>query len=264
MDLLHTLLLAIVQGLTEFLPISSSGHLILLPYVVGWRDQGLAADVAAHFGTLLAVIYYFKRELKEMAVAWWGSVFHRRSSAESSLAWAVLWGTVPLALSGLLLYDLVQTLREPLLIAATTAGFGILLWVSDKTGRRTLSEYQIGWRHVLVIALAQALALIPGTSRSGITMTAALGAGLTRSAAARFSFLLSVPAIALASGYQTLKLIQSAEPVNWGTLASIVLLSAISAYICIDLFLKFLEKTGMAPFAVYRVLLAGVIYLVFA
>ena len=264
MDWLHAVLLAIVQGLTEFLPISSSGHLILLPHVAGWRDQGLAADVAAHFGSLAAVVYYFRRELKEMSAAWLASVVHSRSSAESRLAWAVLWGSIPLAVGGLLFYDFIQAHREPLLIAATTAGFGLLLWLSDVTGRRTLSEHQIGWRHVLLIGMAQALALIPGTSRSGITMTAALSVGLTRSAAARFSFLLSVPAITMAAGYQTFTLVQSAEPVAWGTLAAIVVLSALSAYLCIDLFLKFLERTGMAPFAVYRLLLAGAIYLVFA
>lgn len=264
MDLLEIVLLAVLQGLTEFLPISSAAHLILLPRFADWPDQGLAFDVAVHFGSLVAVVIYFRRELHDLAFAWVRSVAGGPATPDSRLAWGVLVGTIPVGLGGLLFYEVVENhLRVPLIIAATTAFFGVLLWWSDLRGRRVRDEHQMVWHDMLLIGLAQALALVPGTSRSGITMTAGLMLGLTRSAAARYSFLLSVLAIGLASSLQSVKLMQSSEPVNWSSLGLAAAVSAGSAYLCIDLFLKFLERTGMWPFAIYRVLLGGVIVVVF-
>jgi len=262
MDLIHLITLAVVQGLTEFLPISSSAHLILVPRLLGWPDQGLAFDVAVHVGTLFAVIAYFRRDIATLLVDWAGSCVARKTVGQSRLAWGVLWGTVPAALAGLMFNDWVETwLRSPLVIAATTLVFGLLLWWADRWGRRSREVQTLGWRDVVIIGLAQAVALIPGASRSGITMTAALALGLTREASARFSFLLSVPLIALAGGYKTLQLIQAGDPAQgWGVLALAVLLSAASAWLCIYFFMAWIARSSMLPFVVYRLLL-GVLLL---
>jgi undecaprenyl-diphosphatase len=176
----------------------------------------------------------------------------------------VLFGTIPVGLAGLAFGSLIETtLRTPLVIAATTIIFGLLLGWADWTGKRTRSEHQITWRDVLVIGVAQAIALIPGTSRSGITMTAALMLGLSREAAARFSFLLSIPVIVLAGGLETLELIQDNHTVDWSALLAAVGFSAISAYLCIFLFLKMLNKIGMMPFVIYRLLLGAILLWLF-
>jgi undecaprenyl-diphosphatase len=253
-----------VQGLTEFLPISSSAHLILVPRFLGWPDQGLAFDVAVHVGTLSAVVCYFRRELLSMAHDWAASLARRQTVGDSRLAWGVILGTIPVGLAGLLLGDMIEIhLRSPRVIAATTIGFGLLLWWADSAGSRTRDEHTLSWWDVLVIGCAQALALVPGTSRSGITMTAALALGLDRSGAARFSFLLSVPVIVLAGGLKLLDLLQQADGVDWGALLVGTILSAVSAYLCIDLFLKLIERVGMMPFILYRLVLGVLLLLVF-
>lgn len=264
MDIIQAIILALVQGLTEFLPISSSAHLILVPVLTGWQDQGLAFDVAVHFGTLAAVVAYFRQELSGMARAWGSSLVTRNPDDEALLAWAVLLGTIPLGLSGLLFHDYVETyLRSPLVIATTTIVFGLLLGYADKVGPQTRCEYRLDAGRVAVIALSQVLALIPGTSRSGITITAGLLVGLDRKASARFSFLLSVPAIAMAALYETVNLIEAAEPAPWTALTVGIGLSAISAYVCIHYFLKLLDRIGMLPFVVYRLILGVVLFALF-
>jgi undecaprenyl-diphosphatase len=264
MDLIQIIVLALVQGFTEFLPISSSAHLILVPALTGWQDQGLAFDVAVHVGTLLAVVSYFRQEIVSMFFAWIDSLKTRSLTPDGRLAWAVLLGTIPAGLAGLLLKDYIETeLRSPLVIATATIGFGLLLWWADVKGKRQREEYQVTWKDVLVIGISQALALIPGTSRSGATMTAGLLMGLTREASARFSFLLSIPLIFLAGGFQTLELIGAASPVDWTSLLLGVALSAVSAYICIHLFLKLLEQMGMLPFVIYRMLLGIGLFVLF-
>lgn len=264
MDLLHIIVLALLQGLTEFLPISSSAHLILVPQLLGWPDQGLAFDVAVHVGTLAAVVFYFRAELRRMLGDWLASLAGRGLTAEARLAWAVGFGTIPVGLAGLLFKDFIETaLRSPLVIAATTIGFGLLLGWSDRVGRRVRDEQAIGWRDVLVIGIAQALALIPGTSRSGATMTAGLLMGLTREAAARFSFLLSIPVIVLAGLLETRELVNSAAPVDWRALVIGAGVSALSAYLCIHFFLKLLARIGFMPFVIYRLLLGAVLLVVF-
>lgn len=264
MDFLHVIALALLQGLTEFLPISSSAHLILLPIIANWQDQGLAFDVAVHVGTLTAVILYFRRDLRKMIADWLQSLMLRKQVGDSRLAWAVGFGTIPVGLAGLLLGDLIETsLRTPLVIAATTILFGLLLGWADWQGKRQRSEHEITWRDILFIGVAQAIALIPGTSRSGITITAGLMLGLTREAAARFSFLLSIPVIILAGGLKTIELVQSQLSVDWSALFSGIAFSAISAYLCIFLFLKMLERMGMWPFVVYRLLLGGLLLWLF-
>jgi len=264
MDYLHAILLALLQGLTEFLPISSSAHLILLPRLAGWPDQGLAFDVAVHVGTLSAVVTYFRHDLHRLLAAWLQSFNSRPLSVDARLAWLVLLGTVPVAVAGLPLRDTIETtLRLPLVIAATTIGFGLLLGWADMRGRHTRSEAALSVTDVVWIGLAQMLALIPGTSRSGITMTAALALGLTRSAAARFSFLLSIPVILLAGSLESLKLFQQSAPVEWEVLLLGTLVAAVSAYLCIMFFMRLIERVGMLPFVIYRLLLGIVLVLLF-
>jgi undecaprenyl-diphosphatase len=264
MDTLQTVLLALLQGLTEFLPISSSAHLILLPRLLGWSDQGLAFDVAVHVGTLLAVVLYFRHDVQRLLAAWLQSCVDRRMSADARLAWLVLLGTVPVAVAGLVLHDVIETyLRSPMVIALATIGFGILLGLADWRGRQSRSEVTLTLSDVIWIGLAQVLALVPGTSRSGITMTAGLALGLTRSAAARFSFLLSIPVILMAGGYESLKLVQQLEPVAWGSILLGTAIAAVSAYLCIHFFMRLIERVGMFPFVVYRLLLGAFLLVLF-
>jgi len=261
MTTVEILILAIMQGLTEFLPISSSAHLILPSAIFGWKDQGLAFDVAVHVGTLLAVLLYFRKEVGCMAVAWVGSIKGERDNFDGKLAWWIIFATIPAGLFGLLGKDFIEeNLRSALVIAATTLLFGVLLGFADiKAGKRTAEENvdieKLGFKGAMLIGLAQAVALIPGTSRSGITMTIGLMLGLSRDNAARFSFLLSIPAIAMAGSYLTLKLILSTEGVDWQAIGLGSVISFVSAYACIHYFLILLEKLGMMPFVIYRMVL---------
>lgn len=256
MEWFHILFLALIQGITEFLPISSSAHLILPTEVLGWPDQGLAFDVAVHVGSLSAVLIYFREDVQKLIVAWFAGL-GGKTSDESRLAWYIIWATVPAGLAGLLFNDFIEAhLRSILVIMTTTLLFGLLLGGADMLGerRKTLLEITLGM--ALLIGLAQALALIPGTSRSGITITMALILGLQREAAARFSFLLSIPVITLSGGYKTLELIGS-DSVIWSDIFWGALLSGISAYVCIYYFLSFINRIGMMPFVYYRIVLAG-------
>ena len=265
MDFLQILVLALVQGLTEFLPVSSSAHLILVPILTGWQDQGLAFDVAVHVGTLAAVVLYFRKEISKMTVSWVGSVLGKGLDQDAKLAWAVLFATIPVGIVGLLFKDLIEEhLRHPYVLASATLVFAFLLWWADARARGNRDEYSIKWLDVLFIGLAQALALIPGTSRSGATMTAALFLGLSRQAAARFSFLLSIPVIVLAGGLTTLDYLETASIDDMQPLMLGALLSGVSAYFCIHYFLKILEKMGMMPFVIYRIILALFLFIMFA
>ena len=264
MDNIQALVLALVQGITEFLPISSSAHLILVPHLLGWEDQGLAFDVAVHVGTLSAVVFYFRTELARMTIDWLRSCAGRGMSDDARLAWLVVLATIPVVVAGLLLHALIENqLRSPLVIAATTIGFGLLLWFADRLGRHARTTTSLSVMDAILIGIAQAVALIPGTSRSGITMTAALALGLTRTDAARFSFLLSIPAILMAGAYETWKLLSDTGPVDWGALLLGMLMAAVSAWLCIHFFLRLIERIGMWPFVVYRLLLGAVLLAVF-
>ena len=265
MDPVQAIVLAVVQGLSEFLPISSSGHLVLIPHFFGWSDQGLAFDVAVHMGTLAALLLYFRRELLTMAMAFTNSVVQRTQTRDSRLAWQLLVATIPVGLAGLLFDDYIEShLREPLFIACTLSFFGIVMYLADRFGRGTRDEFSVSWGQALIIGCAQALALMPGTSRSGITMTAGRALGLTRSAAARFSFLLAVPGIAAAGGYEGLKLVTSPNPVDWQPMVVGLVFAALSGIACIHLLIRFIERIGLLPFTLYRLLIAAVIVWHFA
>lgn len=263
MDWLQVVVLALIQGITEFIPVSSSAHLILVPIFTDWEDQGLAFDVALHLGSLGAVLIYFRRDLTAMTVSWSRSLVTRQLDSDARLAWAVILGTIPVGLAALAFNDIVEnSLRSPLNIAAGMIVFGLVLGWADWRHRGTRNT-QINWKAVLVIGLAQAVALFPGTSRSGITMTAALFMGLSREASARFSFLLSIPVVILAGGMEALGLIQTEATVDWTALLFGVLLSGISSYLCIHYFLSFIQRIGMQPFVAYRLLLGGLLLWMF-
>lgn len=264
MDILQVIILSIVQGISEFLPISSSAHLILVPKLLGWRDQGLAFDIALHVGTLIAILWYFKNDLIPLIKDFFISIKRREIIGESGVVWGVLLGTIPVGLAGLFLGDWIeQNLRSPLVIAFCTIFFGIILYIGDKkSGNKDI--LQITLKVALIIGIAQAIALIPGTSRSGITMSMAMFLGFSRIASARFSFLLSIPVIILAGGLASIKAITHgvSEPINMLILA--VVLSAISAYFCVKWLMALLAKSTMIPFVIYRIILGLYLFYVFA
>jgi undecaprenyl-diphosphatase len=262
---LQIILLALIQGLTEFLPISSSAHLILPSQVLGWPDQGLAFDVAVHVGSLLAVLWYFRADVGRMILHWSLHLARRpHDAAERTLAWWIILATLPAVVFGYLLEGLVETHgRNILIIAVTTTVFGVALLWADIGVPETRRITQLNWKHTLLIGLAQAIALIPGTSRSGITMTAAMALGYSKKDAARFSFLLSIPLIFAAGVLKATSLIQQPDLVYWNQLIGGTLLSFISAYLCITLFLKWIEKIGFLPFVLYRLALGGVLFFLY-
>lgn len=276
MDSIQIIVLALVQGLTEFLPVSSSAHLILVPQFIGWADQGLAFDVATHFGSLMAVLWYFRKDIQPLCIDWFKSIRIQRHTGDSVLAWGVILGTLPAGLAGLLLNDYAEHFRNPLVIASTTIIFGLLLWYADATAQKNIAlrkqeneqfspktEHQLTLKIILFIGFAQALALIPGTSRSGITITAALLMGMSRKASARLSFLLSIPLILAASLLETMELSSSALHISWLDIFWGTALSAVSAYLCIHYFIRLLDSVGMMPFIVYRLILGTVLLWLF-
>ena len=249
----QAVVLALVQGLTEFLPVSSAAHLILSTRLLGWPDQGLAFDVAVHVGSLLAVVAYFRRDLMELAHGCRDSVRQRRLLPPARMVCYLAVATIPAGLAGLLAADLVSTeLRNTKVIAITTLLFGLLLGFADRRGS---GDSGLSWRKVLWIGMAQALAILPGASRSGVTMTAALLCGLGRREAARFSFLLSIPIIAAAGLLQAVELSSSGAAVEWSLMLLATLLSALTAYVCVRWFIALIERVGFMPFVLYRVAL---------
>lgn len=263
-DVVRATVLALIQGLTEFLPISSSAHLILPSELLGWEDQGLNFDMALHFGSLLAVLLYFRRDLFNVAMAMLKQVTTQgQSTADSRLGWYIILATIPVTVAGLLLEDLVETqLRSVHVIIVTTLLYGVLLGLADWQARQNRDMQDLNWKTSLLIGLAQMLAIIPGTSRSGVTMTAALFCGLKREVAARFSFLLSIPTI---GGAAVLKFIEMLEGpgINWNELLYAMALAAVTAYFCIHYFLKLIARTSFMPFVVYRLLLGTVLLFMF-
>lgn len=266
MTLFEIIILAIVQGITEFLPISSSAHLILPAELLGWVSQGLAFDVAVHVGSLLAVIIYFRHDISNMVQAWFRHGFSSRQTQDSKLAWFVAIGTIPAVIAGFMFKDWIELYaRSALVIACTTIVFGLLLWYADRAARHRKTLTALSIKDTIIIGLAQAMALIPGTSRSGITMTAALMLGFDRESAARFSFLLSIPVILGAGTLATIELIASGQTVDWLALLYGAGFSFVSAYLCIYLFLSFISRIGMLPFVLYRLALGSVLlWFVFA
>jgi len=260
----HAFWLALLQGFTEFLPISSSGHLALVPWMFGWEDQGLAFDVAVHVGTLVAVVVYFHHDLRLLIGDWFKSILGGPVTAYSKLAWFIAFATLFVGMMGMLFEKQISdALRNPLPIAVATIVFGVLLGLADRFGRKRRTLESIGWVDVLVIGAAQGLALIPGTSRSGITISAGLLMGLTREASARFSFLMAIPVIALAGGWQTAGLVNQGVNADWGRFAFALIVSAVVAFACIHYFLRFIQRFSLMPFVIYRIVLGVILLSIF-
>jgi undecaprenyl-diphosphatase len=259
----QAIVLGIVQGLTEFLPVSSSGHLILVPYFLHWPDQGLGFDIATNTGTLIAILAYFHRDVRDLITGFFTNAPRSRDGefAPRPVAWAIIVGTIPAGIAGLLAKHWIETYaRNPLLIAGTTLFYGILLFVADRVGRKERLMDQITLMDGVIVGCAQALALIPGTSRSGITITAALLLGFARPAAARFSFLLTIPISILAAGKEAKDLLAAgvgrAELVP---MAIGLVVSALVGYVVIAWLIAWVRRRDLTVFVIYRVLLAAVI-----
>ncbi len=263
MTIIQLFVLALVQGITEFLPISSSGHLVLVPVLSGWPDQGLLMDVAVHVGTLLAVLLYFWRDAKGLALAGLGSIGVKaaRQQVEGTvylkLFWALVIGTIPMVIVGGLMVatDANDALRNAEVIATTSIVFGLLLYWADKRGDTKKTTDDMAIKPALLIGLAQVLALIPGTSRAGVTMTAARMLGFSRTESARFSMLLSIPAI-IASGTATgLKAMEQASAAQMNDALIGALLSCLAALGAIHFLMRWLTHASMTVFVIYRVAL---------
>jgi undecaprenyl-diphosphatase len=271
MDLaLQALVIGIVQGLTEFLPISSSGHLIAIPYMLGWTDpflESLQFTVMLHLGTLAALIVYFWRDWLRLVPAGIAAVRDRsfRGDPDRRLAWLILASTVPAAVAGLLFNDVIenQIRQVGMVVVALLVGAGII-WIADRWGSKSLGLDRLTFPGALGIGVAQAIALVPGVSRSGISISAGLFLGLTRESAARYSFLMSAPIIAGTGAYETAKLVRgdTAVPVEWGPLVVGMAAAFVTGLFAIGVLLRWLRTHRMTIFVVYRLVLAAIIVVV--
>lgn len=252
----YVILLAVIQAITEFMPISSSGHLGLVGFFFGLPYQGLTFDLALHLGTLLAIVAYFRRDLVVIGRETLALRSLAAPSTNQRLGIGIVISTIPAALVGVSMPDaFTESLRAPVLIAINLVVFGVLLGLADWRGRRTRELTSIGYRDALLIGAAQAFALIPGTSRSGVTMTMALALGLTREAAARYSFLMAVPITALACAHGAVSFARSDEALDGRALVLGIFVSAVAGVAVIHFLLAVLRRVGTAPFVVYRIAL---------
>lgn len=260
MTLIQIIVLSIIQGLTEFLPVSSSAHLILGGYVFGWPEQGVVFDMAVHFGTLAAVVVYFRRDLRRMVLACIGTPKTGEALQRRRLAGHIALASLPALIAGYCFSDFIAGhLRDARVIAWATIGFGLLLWWGDARGPRDRALARLGWRSALVIGMAQVLSLIPGTSRSGVTITAGRFLGLDAHDAARFSFLLSIPIIAAAGGYGAWQVSRGVAAVDWAEFTLGAAIAAVTGWLCIAGFLALVKRVGLLPFVIYRLLLGIVL-----
>lgn len=270
MEIVSAVILGVIQGLTEFLPVSSSAHLILVPWFLGWNPEGTAFDVALHVGTAIAVLAFFWSDWIRLAREFFLGLKERSpmGNADRKLAWLLVVGTIPALVIGLAFEDLIEeTLRSPVFTIGTLIAFGILLLVAERKSSQTRTIEKFSWIDSIAIGICQAVALVPGVSRSGITMTAALFRNSTRTAAARFSFLLSTPVIVGAGLLKALDLVESvrhpvpgAATVNWGMLGIGTLCAAVTGFLCIRYFLRYLQGNSFLPFVIYRFILAFVVF----
>ena len=262
MDLIQAIVIGLVQGLTEFLPISSSGHVLLLPALFGWEDPGAGFTAVIQLGTALAVLIYFWKDLVAAAGAWFRSLYDKeaRKTQDARLGWAVFIGTIPAVVIGLALEDQIDTtFRSPLLVAGMLIAVAIVMWIAEAVGKRVRDLSSVTLKDGLIVGLWQALALVPGSSRSGSTIAGALFLGLDRPTAARFSFLLSMPSIVGSGVYKLVKeredlLSHSAMPTVVATLVAFA-----SGYAAIAFLIAYLQKRSTAVFIAYRFALGAVI-----
>jgi len=258
--ILYLSLLSIVQGITEFLPISSSAHLILLPHLVGVPDQGIAVDMAAHLGSLIAVVLYFKKDTKMLCKGVYDFILSRHTDDRALFANIAI-ATIPVVIVGFFFADAIaSTLRDPRIIAVTSIVFGIALYIADKTSNKleAMSLRKAWW-----IGIAQLLALIPGVSRSGITMTAGRVFGFSRVHVARFSLLLSIPTTLAAIILISNDVIINGSSVSIATLLYVTILTSIVAYLSIASLLEIISRFSFTPFVIYRVFLGIILLIIF-
>jgi undecaprenyl-diphosphatase len=253
LDLFQVIALALMQGLTEFLPISTSAHLVLPSMLFGWPPQGLVLDVALHAGSLVAVIAFFRHDLVHFGAGLWRWIREGQADVYVRLMAQVVTATLPILALGVLLRDWIEPRpRSLVLIAATAIGFALLMWVADtRIERSGTTEFELSWRDALLIGLLQMLAIVPGTSRSGITMTAGLLLGMSREAASRFAFLLAIPTILGTTMLGAIGAMQSNLAVDWPDAIVAFVVSAIVSFVSIHYFLKWIERTSMAPYVAY-------------
>ncbi|MGN7613133.1 undecaprenyl-diphosphate phosphatase [Magnetococcales bacterium HHB-1] len=265
MDAIHATILALIQGITEFLPVSSSGHLILVPFLFHWPDQGLWFDIAVNTGSWMAVVWYFREDIKRVFFCWWKSIClgkWRDMPPDGLMVWWVALATVPVGLVGFIFKDFIALWgRNPQIIAWSSLLFGLLMGWADSHGKQSRDLSQLRWQDALFFGFAQALALIPGASRSGVTLTAGLLQGFSREAAARFSFWMAIPVGALAGGLDLFEGIFH-PPAGWDWSAFFIglVVSFISAYVIIDWLLAWLRQRTLTLFVWYRVVLAMLIF----
>ncbi len=261
MNVFHAAVLGAIQGFAEVLPISSSAHLILVPWMFKWPESGLTFDVALHLGTFLALSLYFWRDIVEMIVSFFDAIAaHRINTPARRLPFLIIAATIPAAVVGKLFEDKIEAIfrSNPMLIASVLIGFGLLLGLSDRFGRKRLTLGDIKTASAVNIGLLQCLALIPGVSRSGITITAGLLLGFTRESSARFSFLMSLPIVAGAALLKTVHLFKHGIPAGEGLPMLVgIIFSAVTGYISVVFLLRFVQKQSLAPFVWYRVIVGG-------
>jgi undecaprenyl-diphosphatase len=268
----QAIVLGITQGLTEFAPVSSSGHLILVPWLFNWpilNDPAVnkTFDVALHLGTFVGAVIYFRKDLYELIGAWFRSIARRRIvHTDERIAWYLVIGSIPGAIVGAAFESTIEDkLGQPWLIAVSLAVFGIILYVVDKIAPQTKRMRNLTWKSALTIGVAQAAALQPGVSRSGVTITASRAFGLTRESAARFSFLLALPIIGGAALAKSVELVQDGIPKGMGGAFLWGMVSAgISGYIVIAWLLRYLRTRDFLPFMLYRIAVAVVVLIVIA
>ena len=264
MSILEAIVLGIVQGVTEFLPISSTGHLRIVPAFMGWEDPGAAFTAVTQLGTMAAVLLYFREDLLRIARAWLRSLRDRaaRRELDARLGWYIVLGTIPIGIFGVLFKDQIETgARDLYVIGVALIVLGLVLLLAEKVGKRERSMEQIRTKDGFVMGMAQALALVPGVSRSGATITAGLFMGLDRPSAARFSFLLSIPAVVLSGLLELGSILSGEEGQHTGAAALIVatVLAFVSGYASIALLLRFLSNHSTVVFVVYRVALGALV-----
>ncbi len=252
--MLEAIILGILQGLTEFIPVSSSAHLIIFPWFFGWQDSvnTLSFDVALHFGTLIALLFYFRKD--------WITLL-KTANRKDGLIWHILIATVPAAAAGLIFHEKIEQTRSPILITFTLSFVAALMIFTEKIKKESqgLGIDKISRKDALIIGIAQAFALVPGVSRAGITIVAGLMRGFQRQASARFSFLLSIPVVAGASALEARKLILSSDNIKLDIFIVGIVISAVTGYIAIKYLLRFLQNHSLNSFAYYRFFLAFVI-----
>jgi undecaprenyl-diphosphatase len=267
-DLLRAVFLGLIQGLTEFLPISSSAHLRIIPELLGWEDPGAAFTAVIQIGTELAVLIYFRADIWRIASAWLRSLVkpELRGRRDALMGWYIIMGSLPVVVVGIALKDVIETeFRNLWIIGCTLIGLGVVLGIAERVGRKSRPISQLGWRSAVLMGLAQALSVIPGVSRSGATISMGLFLGYEREAATRFAFLLAIPAVVGAGLFEMPTALSDDNAFSGTETLAATVVSFVVGYATIAWLLRYVSTRSYAPFVIYRILLgAGVLALLSA